>query len=96
MAMCSRGTQSTGQAMDRNGNLFFGLINPQAIACWDSSQAFYDANRIRVVVENRRTLQFSNGLKVVRNNQNREELWVLSNRLQVRGAISATSYQLKF
>lgn len=30
----SRGTQSAAMAMDKNGNLFFGLLNPIAIACW--------------------------------------------------------------
>lgn len=69
--------------MDRNGNLFFGLINPIAIGCWDSSQGVNDAERIRVVAENRQTLQFTSGMKVVLNNHNKEELWVLTCRYQV-------------
>lgn len=88
----NRGTQSTVEAMDRNGNLFFGLLRPVAVGCWDStlssndSSAAYNANNIRVVVQNSQTLQFIFGMKVVLNDQNREELWVLSNRYQVRGS----------
>lgn len=80
----NRGMQTTAEAMDQNGNLFFGLISPIAVGCWDSSQAAYDMNRIRVVVQNNETLQFSSGLKVVMNYRRREELWVLTCRFQVR------------
>lgn len=57
-----RQIQATSQAMDSNGNLFFGLEN-QSIACWDSQKTF-SAGNLRTVAENNQTLQFVSGLKV--------------------------------
>jgi Major royal jelly protein len=37
-----------------------------------------------VLYINEETLQFAGGLKIIENNYGREELWVLTNRLQVR------------
>lgn len=79
-----RGIQAAAEAMDRNGNLFFGLISPVAVGCWDSNQTLYDSSHIQVVVQNNETLQFASGMKVVQNSQNNEELWVLTCRYQVR------------
>lgn len=78
----SRVSQSAAEAMDRNGNLFFGLMNPIAIACWDSSRPYTPEN-MRIVVRNDQTLQFSSGVKVIRNKKDKEELWVLTCRFQV-------------
>ena len=68
--------------MDKNGNLFFVLLNPLALACWDSSLP-YNTGNIKVVLQNDDTLQFASGLKIIRNLLGIEELWVLSNRFQV-------------
>lgn len=35
----NRGTQSAAQAIDKNGNLFFGMLSPLALACWVSAEA---------------------------------------------------------
>lgn len=32
----TRGTQAAAEAMDKNGNLFFGMMDPIALACWVS------------------------------------------------------------
>lgn len=58
--------QATAQAMDSNGNLFFGLENPIGIACWDSEKS-YTRENMRVVAQNDNTLQFVSGLKVIVN-----------------------------
>lgn len=68
--------------MDRNGNLFFGLMNPIAIACWDSSTT-YGRDNMKVIAQNDDTLQFASGLKIVLNKKGEEELWVLTCRFQV-------------
>jgi hypothetical protein len=82
-----RTTQSATQAMDSNGNLFFGLVGTNQIAYWDS-QTKYVAENICVVAQNDKTLQFAGGLKVIKNRRSgKEELWALTNRLQV-GSIS--------
>lgn len=79
--------------MDKNGNLFFGLMNPIAIGCWDSSKT-YTANNMRLVAQNAETLQFASGMKVILNNKGKEELWVLTCRFQVRNAKLRFSMQI--
>lgn len=73
--------------MDSNGNLFFGLMSPIALGCWDSSRP-YDREHMRVVAHNNETLQFASGIKVVLNRKGKEELWVLTCSFQVRNSIS--------
>ncbi|XP_019534039.3 protein yellow [Aedes albopictus] len=76
-----RTSQSAAEAMDGNGNLFFGLLNQMAIACWDSTTN-YNPNNFRIVSQNQETLQFPSGVKIVRNRKGVEELWVMSCRFQ--------------
>ncbi|XP_058462814.1 major royal jelly protein 1-like isoform X2 [Malaya genurostris] len=76
-----RTSQSAPEAMDSNGNLFFGLLSQTAIACWDSTTN-YNPHNFRIVAQNLETLQFPSGLKVIRNRKGVEELWVLSCRFQ--------------
>lgn len=68
--------------MDSNGNLFFVLLKPLALVCWDSSTPYSRAN-IKIVYQNDATLQFASGLKVVWNYNNIEEVWIMTNRFQV-------------
>ncbi|XP_037026149.1 major royal jelly protein 1-like [Bradysia coprophila] len=86
----SRVSQSAAQAMDKNGNLFFGLMDPIGVACWDSSKP-YTRNNMRLVTQNDEKLQFASGMKVVLNRKNKEELWVLTCSLQrvMTGSISS-------
>lgn len=70
------------QAMDSNGNLFFVLMNPLALVCWDSTTK-YSTENIRVLVQNDVTLQFASGLKVIKNLDGNEELLITTIRLQV-------------
>ncbi|XP_026470892.1 major royal jelly protein 1-like [Ctenocephalides felis] len=76
-----RDTQSAAQAIDNHGNLFFGLVNPQAIACWDTSTPYEPQNLI-TVAENPETLQFASGVKVINNLIGGQELWVMTNSIQ--------------
>ncbi|XP_021693794.1 major royal jelly protein 1 [Aedes aegypti] len=76
-----RTSQTAAEAMDSNGNLFFGLLNQMAIACWDSTTN-YNPNNFRIVSQNQDTLQFPSGVKIVRNRKGIEELWVMSCRFQ--------------
>ena len=86
---------STAQAMDSNGNLFFVLMNPIALACWDSSLP-YTVENIKVVVQNDATLQFAGGVKVIKNLSGQEELWVITNRFQVRTYINHFKHEFHF
>lgn len=75
-----RNVQATSMAMDSQGNLFFGLEEPNAIACWNINGP-YNANNF--VAQNRQTLQFASGVKVIMNKKGKEELWALTCRFQV-------------
>lgn len=81
--------------MDSNGNLFFVLMNPIALVCWDTSTE-YSTQNIRIVVQNDITLQFASGLKIIKNLSGIEELWVLTNRFQVSDIVIAFNYLLNF
>jgi hypothetical protein len=78
----------SAQAMDSNGNLFFVLMNPIAVACWDTSLP-YSVENIKVVLQNDATLQFASGVKVIKNLLGQEELWVITNRFQVTNSINS-------
>jgi len=69
--------------MDKNGNLYFVLLNPLAIVCWDSSTS-YKTDNIKMLYRNDETMQFAGGVKIVTNMVGDEELWLVTNRLQVR------------
>ena len=77
----SRGSQSAAQAMDSNGNMYFGLMDPIAVVCWDSALP-YKTENMRIVVKNDETLQFVSGMKVIKDSLGQEELWTVSCRLQ--------------
>ncbi|CAO1422203.1 unnamed protein product [Diamesa serratosioi] len=77
----SRSSQTSIQVMDSNGNMWFVLIDPLAIACWDSSTP-YNQNNVKIVLKNEKTLQFASGLKLVKNALGKEELWIVTLRIQ--------------
>lgn len=77
-----KGGQSGASAMDANGNLFFGLHSKNAIACWNIQKPLIGSN-VKIIVKNDETLQFTAGMKVKRNFDGIEEIWVLTNRFQV-------------
>lgn len=56
-------------------------MDPISIACWNYNKPYNNAN-IRKWINNE-TLQFISGMKIVINSAGYEELWLLSNRLQV-------------
>jgi hypothetical protein len=77
--------------MDRNGNLFFVLMNPLALVCWDS-ETVYKVENIKILHQDNQTLQFASGLKIVTNLLGDEEIWIVTNRLQkfMNGNVRAT------
>lgn len=75
--------QTTVQAMDKNGNLFFGSITPLGIGCWDSTTTYTNAN-LKLLSQNDVTMQFISGLKIVTDRYGAQQLWALSCRFQVR------------
>lgn len=69
--------------MDSRGNLYFGLMEPAAVACWDSTLPYTKQN-IKLLAKNANTLQFAMGMKIVKNFLEDEELWVVTNKFQVK------------
>ncbi|KAL0841218.1 hypothetical protein ABMA28_014953 [Loxostege sticticalis] len=76
-----RPNQSAAEAMDRNGIMYFGLMEPPSIWCWNSATEFSPRNFHQVAV-NRETLQFASGVKVINNLKGEQELWVLTSSFQ--------------
>nr|ATU82719.1 venom major-royal-jelly/yellow-like protein 1 [Pristhesancus plagipennis] len=71
--------QASGSAMDRNGVLFYNLINRNAVGCWNSHIGEHSPRTHGIVDQNNITLSFPNDLKV--DHEINQGLWVLSNRL---------------
>lgn len=76
-----RPNQSAAEAIDRNGVMFFGLMDPPSIWCWNTATEFSQRNFHRVAL-NKETLQFASGVKVVNNLKGEQELWVLTSSFQ--------------
>ncbi|XP_037964790.2 major royal jelly protein 1 isoform X1 [Plutella xylostella] len=74
-------TQSAAEAMDRNGILYFGVMDPPSILCWNSATEFAPRN-FHTIAVNQETLQFASGVKVVNNLKGEQELWVLTSSFQ--------------
>lgn len=85
-----RSSQSAAEAMDRNGILYFGLMDPPSIWCWNSATEF-SPNNFHVVAIDKETLQFASGVKIVNNAKGEQELWVLTSSFQrvMTGSISS-------
>lgn len=77
----TRFSQSASEAMDRNGVLFFGLVTPCSMACWNSATE-YSLKNMDIIAHDHTTLQFPSGVKIVNNLKGEQELWILSCRLQ--------------
>lgn len=78
-----KGSQSAASAIDSNGNLYFPLNSANAIACWDTSKKSLTRAGVKTVLQNDKKLQFASGMKVIRNTDGEEELWIVTNRFQV-------------
>ncbi|XP_073945288.1 major royal jelly protein 9-like isoform X2 [Choristoneura fumiferana] len=76
-----RTSQSAAEAMDRDGILFFGLMEPPSIWCWNSATEYSPRNFYQVAID-RETLQFASGMKVVNNLKGDQELWILTSSFQ--------------
>lgn len=85
-----RGSQSAASAIDTNGNLFFGLNNANALACWDTAKKPLTRNNVKTLVKDDERLQFAAGMKVIRNTDGEEELWLVTNRFQVISVTAVT------
>lgn len=81
MVLGKRGSQCVAAAMSETGTLLCGLVQPASILAWNILQP-YNQQSLALVIEDEQRLQFTSGLKIVRNHEGKEEMWALSNRLQ--------------
>ncbi|GBP62853.1 Protein yellow [Eumeta japonica] len=72
-----RSSQSAAEAIDRNGIMYFGLMDPPSIWCWNTATEYSPQNFHRIAL-NHETLQFASGVKVVNNLKGEQELWILT------------------
>jgi hypothetical protein len=79
----SKGSQSAASAMDEHGNLFFGLNSLNTLACWNVGNQPLTRSSVKPLVKDDETLQFAAGMKVIRNTDGEDELWIVTNRFQV-------------
>lgn len=61
---------------------------------FQDSRTEYNQQNIKIVAQNDETLQFVTGLKVLLNGNGEEELWMLTNRFQVRKFLAFCSSAL--
>lgn len=85
-----RSSQSAAEAVDRDGIMYFGLMEPPSIWCWNTETEFSGRNFHQVAVDPE-TLQFASGVKVVNNLKGEQELWVLTSSFQrvMTGSLSS-------
>ncbi|XP_053951229.1 major royal jelly protein 3-like [Anastrepha ludens] len=76
-----RGVQCAAPAMTSNGVLLCGHLEPIGIFGWNILTPYTFNNR-KMLAENPKTLQFASGLKVITNPEGKEEVWIVTNRLQ--------------
>ncbi|KAM7363839.1 L-dopachrome tautomerase yellow-e2 [Cochliomyia hominivorax] len=85
-----RGVQCSASAMSANGYLLCGFLEPIALVGWNIRTPYTERNRL-ILAENPKTLQFISGLKVIKTPEGKEEVWMLSNRLQ-KAFTGSTNY----
>lgn len=81
--------------MDRYGVMYFGLMDPPSLWCWNSATEFTQRNFHQIAV-NRETLQFASGVKVINNLKGEQELWVLTSSFQRVMTGSLNSNRINF
>ncbi|XP_039753932.1 protein yellow-like isoform X2 [Pararge aegeria] len=91
-----RPNQAAAEAIDSNGIMYFGLMEPPGIWCWNTATEFSTRNFHPIAI-NEETFQFASGVKIVKNLKNEEELWVLTCRFQkvMTGTIDSSSINFR-
>lgn len=80
-----RKSECAASAMDSRNNLYCVTFNPIKLFAWNTKTPYTTRNFGNLPAKSS-DLQFVSGMKVVRNPSGQEELWMLSNRFQVRNS----------
>ncbi|CAH1153962.1 unnamed protein product [Phaedon cochleariae] len=78
----TRSTQSSAEAIDRDGIMYYGLLGDIKIACFNTQGIYQNKNSTAIIADNPVTLQFPDGVKISTNSRGRQELWILTSRAQ--------------
>nr|XP_023012025.1 major royal jelly protein 3-like [Leptinotarsa decemlineata] len=92
----SRGTQSGGEAFNKDGILFYGLMSDVKIACFNARGEYGYYKSTDIVADDPVTLQFVSGIKVIVNRKGEEELFVLTSRFQRVATGTLNSSEINF
>lgn len=76
-----RKSQSAAEAIDKNGIMYFGSMSDVTLNCWDTSTP-YGPKYINVLDDNKNSMQFLSGIKIIRSKNSDEDLLVVSSRFQ--------------
>ncbi|KAM7363837.1 L-dopachrome tautomerase yellow-e [Cochliomyia hominivorax] len=76
-----RSSECVVSAMDSNNNMFCVTFNPIELIMWNVNKPYNKLSFKKIPISSSE-LQFVSGMKVVRNHQGNEELWMLSNKFQ--------------
>lgn len=68
-------------AFSKKGILFLGVAEETSVVCWNFKTHLNAAN-METVSQNSEILQFASGLKIITNDENEEDLWLSTNRMQ--------------
>ncbi|XP_030388000.1 major royal jelly protein 3-like [Scaptodrosophila lebanonensis] len=90
-----RNSECTASAMDSRYNLYCVTLNPVELIVWNVNTR-YNPRNFAVLPANPKDLQFVSGMKVVRNAEGHEELWLFSNRFQKVAAGTLTAEEVNF
>lgn len=72
--------QSSTSGIDRNGVMYYNLVQQNGVGCWDTAKQYRREN-LNLIAQDDETLIFPNDLKVDREYE--QGLWVITNRLPV-------------
>ncbi|XP_075154153.1 major royal jelly protein 9-like isoform X2 [Haematobia irritans] len=81
MYLGKRTSECVATATDSRDNVYCVTFNPIELISWNINTR-YNNKSFRKIPINPQLLEFVSGMKVVTNNQGKEELWILSNRFQ--------------
>lgn len=86
-----RTSQSAAMAIDKNGISYFANMEDTTIMCWNTDE-LYGGDNLDVIEKNNIELQFPSGIKVIRNNKGKQELWAITTSFQkiMAGTLSLT------
>lgn len=92
----TRLSQSAAMAIDKNGISYFANMNDTTIMCWNT-QYHYGGEHLDIIEKNKIDLQFPSGIKVIRNNKGKQELWAITTSFQkiMAGTLSMTGQNFR-